>query len=143
MSSLQRNTLNKELLSKIKKDLEPLSKFEVVIYGSLVKGESTLRSDIDVAVITREKDEEKNMKTYWDIIGLNHEPYDIKIFELLPLYIKAQVLRDYIVLFGDVLEISEYFYSWWKIWRDMEKRYLENQDVNLKEIIKKIRKSEP
>ncbi|MCX8207851.1 MAG: hypothetical protein N3G75_08490 [Methanothrix sp.] len=35
--------------------------------------------------------------------------YDIRIFEILPLRVKASVMSDYVVVYGDALDISEYF----------------------------------
>ena len=44
-------------------------------------------------------------------------------------------MSNYIVIFGDALEISEYFYQYWKLWRDMKYRYEENRLKSQKERI--------
>lgn len=63
--------------------------------------------------------------------------YDILVFELFPLYMKIQVIENYKVLSGgDPLEISEYFYKYYKIWKDMEKKVKENQFSSIKEKIR-------
>ncbi|HDH44732.1 MAG TPA: nucleotidyltransferase domain-containing protein, partial [Thermococcus sp.] len=49
------------------------------------------------------------------------------------LYIKIEIIRDYKVICGDELEISEYFYHFRKLWKDMEKRIKENQFSGVKE----------
>lgn len=93
-----------------------------MIFGSYVTGEFRKGSDIDIAVITRLKDEKKNFEIQKSLIGKFKPSYDIRVFELLPIKVKASVFSDYIVLFGDELEISEYFYHWRKIWEDLRHR---------------------
>lgn len=46
---------------------------------------------------------------------------------------KIRVIENYKVLYGDPLEISEYFYHYYKLWKDMEKRVEENQFNSIKE----------
>lgn len=125
-------------LEEIRKDLKTLNEFWVVIYGSWAKGETTSRSDIDVAVITRTEDTGANIKIRRKLLGKTPPLYDVKVFELFPLHIKASVMAKYTVVFGDPLEISEYFYYYRKLWKDVEKRYLENQFTSYKEILEGI-----
>jgi len=127
-------------LNEIKKDLESLSDFWVVLYGSCVKGTNTPRSDIDVAIITRIRDREKNIEIYRELIGKVKSIYDLRVFELLPLDLKIDIIRNYIVVYGDPLEISEYFYRFRKMWKDVEKRYLENQFKSYKEKLEAIKR---
>ena len=109
-------------LRKIKEDLKPLSEFEVVLFGSYVTGEFREGSDVDVAVITRKRDFHENIKILRRSLSKVKPIYDVRIFELLPLKIKASVIDDYIVVFGDELEISEYFYYWRKLCEDFKHR---------------------
>ena len=132
--------LCKKSLNEIRKDLKPLSKYWTVIYGSYVRKQCTPRSDIDIAVITRIKDPAENIKIFWSLLPKIKPGYDLRIFELLPLNIKASIIRNYIVVFGDPLDISEYFYFYRKIWKDVEPRYLANQFNSYKEIIIGIRR---
>ncbi|MDW7989698.1 MAG: nucleotidyltransferase domain-containing protein [Archaeoglobaceae archaeon] len=126
----------KTSIEEIKKDLKTLSNYEVVIFGSYVTGEFRKGSDIDIAVITRLKDEKKNFEIQKSLIGKFKPSYDIRVFELLPIKVKASVFSDYIVLFGDGLEISEYFYHWRKIWEDVRHRisYHKSAEEKLKAI---------
>lgn len=140
-------SLKKLSLDKIREDLMELSRFEAVIYGSYVTGEYREGSDIDIAIITRAKEREKNFeiqKELWKAKPI----YDVRVFELLPLKVKASVMENYIVLFGDELEISEYFYHWRKMWEDVKHRisyhssYIEKMEAierrkRLMEILKK------
>lgn len=123
-------------LKEIRNDLKDLElmKFDVVVYGSYVK-EKSIR-DIDIAVITKIKDKEKNLKIWNDIIGRFPPIYDIRIFELMPLNIKISVIENYKVVFGDHLDISEYFYFERKLWNDQKYRIEENKFKSYKEKIR-------
>lgn len=123
-------------LKKIKEDLKSLSKYEVVLFGSYVTGEFRENSDIDIAVITRKQDFNENVKILKSLLGKVKPIYDIRIFELLPLKVKASVIDNYIVIFGDELEISEYFYYWRKFCEDFKYRlyYCENYKEKLEAI---------
>ena len=126
----------KPSLEEIIEDLKAISDFEAVIFGSYVTGEFRDGSDIDVAVITRAKDRRKNMEIQKRLFSLARSPYDLRVFELLPIKVKASVMDDYIVLFGDELEVSEYFYQWRKMWEDVKRRisYHETLEEKLKAI---------
>ena len=127
-------------LDEIRSDLSPLKQYWVVLYGSCVRGDSTPRSDIDVAVITQIKDRKENLKIFFEILGKVKPIYDIRVFELLPIHIKMEVIENYIVVFGDTLEISEYFYFYRKIWNDVKHRYRENQFKSIQEKLEGIRR---
>lgn len=120
-------------LDEIKNDLKKLEKFDVVVYGSYVK-EKTMR-DIDIAVITKIRDKDENLKIWGDIIGRFPQLYDIKIFELLPLTIKVNIMNNFKVIFGNMLDISEYFYFYRKLWNDQKYRIEKNRFKSYKEKI--------
>ncbi|MDK2988166.1 MAG: uncharacterized protein PWQ47_1304, partial [Methanothermococcus sp.] len=63
--------------------------------------------------------------------------YDLKIFEELPLYIQINIIKNFKgnVIYGDELELSEYFYKFRKLWRDMEHRIKENTFSSVREKI--------
>ena len=123
-------------LNKVKEDLKKIDKFWVVIYGSALSEYYTPpRSDIDVVIITQLIDKEENMNIWTEITGQLSEKYDIKIFELLPLFIKIEVIKNYKVIFGNPLEISEYFYYYRSIWKDMAYRIEANKFKSIKEKI--------
>jgi len=122
---------------KIKKDLAELNRYEVIIFGSYAKGKFNIRSDIDIAVITRNNNPEKNKKIWTSLLKIP-SLYHLNIFELLPLDVKADIMNNHIVLFGDRLEISEYFYHFRKLWNDQKYRYYENQFSDFKEKMKAL-----
>ena len=122
-------------IKAIKNDLSLLKDYEVVLFGSYASGKADIRSDIDIAIITREKDRKKAMELWKKALGKAPDNYDIKIFELLPLHIKASIFKNYKVIFGNRLDISEYFYEFRKLWNDMKYRFEENQFKSGKEKI--------
>lgn len=133
-------SLNKAIL-QAQEDLVSLQDRWIVLHGSWVRGEATKRSDIDVAIITGIHDREALLKDFWNsIAGVNRSPYDIRIFELLPLHIQIRIIRGYAVVFGNPLEISEYFYFYRKLWKDIEPRYMQNQFRSVQEKKSAIRR---
>ncbi len=122
-------------ITEIKNDLSFLNDYEVVLFGSYASGKADIRSDIDIAIITREKDRKKAVKLWKKLLGKASYNYDIKIFELLPLQIKASLIQNYKVVFGNRLDISEYFYDFRKRWNDVKYRFKENQFKSAKEKI--------
>ena len=127
-------------LNEIKNDLDYLNDYWTIVYGSYITEKFIPnRSDIDIAVITRQKEELTNKKIWIKLLKHTKIEYDLKIFELLPLYIKMNIINDYTVLFGDPLEISEYFYFFRKIWKDIEPRIQANQFKNVKEKINSLK----
>jgi predicted nucleotidyltransferase len=95
-------------IGELKIDLSFVKDYEVVVFGSYAGRRADKRSDIDIAVITREKDRDKCMKIWMEVMGKAPKTYDIKIFELLPLHIKASLINNYVTVFGNRLDISEY-----------------------------------
>ncbi len=93
----------------------------ILLFGSYAKKNPTERSDTDICLILPSK----NMlrKLYEKFGG----KYEFIIFENLPLYIKIDVINHHIVLLGEELELSEYFYYSRKLWKDMKRRIEENQ----------------
>jgi len=127
-------------LRKIKENLKLLEeKYDVVIYGSYVEGGTRPDSDIDVAVLSYETNREKNIKLQKDLLGKFSLKYDIRIFELLPIYIQISIVQNYWVIFGVPLEISEYFYYFRKKWDDCKHRILSNQFSSYHERLSLIR----
>ena len=109
-------------LKQIRNDLALLRGYDVVIFGSYMTGDFREGSDIDIAIITRNNDYRRNLDILKSFIGMAPAVYDIRVFELLPLKIKASVMDNYIALYGKLPEISEYFYYYRKLWDDCKHR---------------------
>ncbi|MGQ9722954.1 MAG: nucleotidyltransferase domain-containing protein [Candidatus Jordarchaeum sp.] len=113
-----------DLVEKVKRDFGFLTDrrdvLAVLLYGSQASGESTPRSDVDICVVAPEADRDSLFRT---ILRHVREPYDVKIFESLPMYLKIQVIRNHIVVYArEVLDLYEYFYTYRKLWKDQERR---------------------
>lgn len=129
--------MNSKIIEKIRQDLRDLKgKYEIVVYGSQIAGGARPNSDIDIAVITHVHDEGKKREIWNELLKYNVEEYDIKVFELLSLRIKASVIENYEVVFGNPLDISEYFYHYRKLWDDCKHRIFENQFKSFRERMK-------
>ncbi len=125
----------------MRNDLGALNTLDVVLFGSAAKGNATTRSDIDIAVLTHNTNHQKNMALWKKLLGSVPPQYDVKVFELLPLDIKMSIIRNYTVLWGEPLEISEYFYHFRKLWNDAEKRHTQNKILSAREKIRLLRRA--
>ncbi|MFX0126368.1 MAG: nucleotidyltransferase domain-containing protein [Candidatus Hodarchaeota archaeon] len=126
-------------IMKIKNDLKSLKEYELVLYGSyLDENFIQYRSDIDIAVITRSKIHQTNINLWRDLLGKIPSQYDVKIFELLPLFVQIRIINSYRIIFGNSLKISEYFYKFRKLWKDMIFRFESNQFKGIEEKINGI-----
>ncbi len=125
-------------LEDIRADLSFIRDYDVVVFGSYASKRADIRSDIDIALITKEKDRNRCVEIWKKVLGKAPDIYDIKIFELLPLHIKASLIQNYEVVFGNRLDISEYFYNFRKLWNDIKYRIRENQFQSTKEKIKAL-----
>jgi len=125
-------------LAEIKRELGALKRYEVVLFGSYATSNATARSDIDVAVITRETDPQKNTRLWKSLLGEARGTFHLNVFELLPLPVKASLMQKYIVVFGNSGEVSEYFYHFRKLWKDVKPRYEENQFASFQEKRQKL-----
>lgn len=124
------------MLSEIKKDFEYI-KDEVegvLLFGSAAKGELSKRSDIDIALV-RPRNKRVLLRVFERVGG----KYDAKIFDDLPLYIKMDIIKNHIIIFGDKVELSYYFYRFREEWKDMEYRIKSNQFKSAVEMINQRR----
>lgn len=109
------------LISQIKEDF---SKFKdkalaILLYGSYANGEFTQRSDVDICIVAGDK--EKAKKLYQETLSLQarNPKYDIHIFELLPLYLKNEIINHHKIIFTQSpVELSYYFFIYRKLWKD-------------------------
>ncbi len=115
-------------LRQIREDLNFLEeKYDVIVYGSYVEGSMRPNSDIDISILSYETKNGENIEILKKFLGKFPLKYDIRIFELFPIYIQISIIENYQVIFGDPLEISEYFYSFRKMWDDCKYRIFSNQ----------------
>lgn len=112
-------------IEDLRRDLAAFSGREVLIFGSWCAGERTPRSDIDVALLTRSRDRAANEALWWGNLGKAPDRYDLRVFELLPIHVQADIARRHVVLFGDPAEIGEYLHQYRRRWLDVRHRYEE------------------
>jgi hypothetical protein len=94
----------------------------ILIWGSYAKREESARSDVDICIVAPGVDPYLLYKRTLKVGGLDGR-LDIKIFELLPLYLKMEVIRDHEIIYArDRLQLYEYFYFFRKLWADQERR---------------------
>ncbi len=99
--------------------------FEVLgllLFGSVAKGESSDRSDIDLCVVAPVV-RDHPVFFRWLLAHLRDTRYDLRIFELLPLYLQIELIEHGEVLFArDLYELYEYFYPFRRLWDDQKRR---------------------
>ncbi len=127
-------------IEDIKGDLSFAKDYEVIIFGSYAGKTADKRSDIDIAIITRQPDRQKCIEIWKGTFGRAPDVYDIKIFELLPLRIKASAMRKFDVVFGNRLDISEYFYGYRKLWNDVKHRIDTNRFMSMREKVTALKR---
>lgn len=97
--------------------LQPLV-MGISLYGSQAEGTADERSDRDICLVGGEGSNHYDLQmTAWRMV--RSDIYDIRIFELLPLYMQIRILSQGILLYSpDRAALGEYLYPWWKRWDD-------------------------
>lgn len=106
----------------------------VLLFGSAAKGELSKRSDIDIALVNP-----RTNTVLLKVFARLGQRYDVKIFEDLPLHIKMDIIKHHLVIFGDEVELSYYFYRFRKEWNDVEHRIRDNRFNSVRELINRRR----
>lgn len=123
------NELKKDF-SFLDKDIKEKNILAVILYGSYAKNMQHIRSDIDICIVAPKNKtvkERVNLLRYlWR--NVNTSKYDIRLFEELPLYIKASVIKNYKVIYvGNLGELQYYFYKTIKLWNDQSINWIEKK----------------
>ncbi|MBU1104243.1 MAG: nucleotidyltransferase domain-containing protein [Nanoarchaeota archaeon] len=91
--------MNKELTKKLNSLVKKISQLPnvsaIFLFGSNVSGKTRRDSDIDVAVLTKNSNEEEE----FEIIGCGNKVFDISVFARLPLIIRFRILKEGKLLF--------------------------------------------
>ena len=115
--------MDKKEIKKIKEDLSFIRKkvLALLLYGSYSKGEENLRSDIDICVVAPYI--RNGFELLKEIMEKVPSKYDIRIFELMPLYMKWEVIQNHIILYSeDIYKLYEYFYFYSKFFEEQKYR---------------------
>ena len=120
----------REIVEMAKKDLAFLQDnvLGVLIYGSWATGESHEKSDIDICIVAPSA-EDKIALWREAIAKIRDDRYDLRVFELMPIYLKIAVIEQGMVVYSrDVLELYEYFYPFRRMWEDQKHRHTLSKD---------------
>ena len=120
----------REIVEMAKKDLAFLQDnvLGVLIYGSWATGESHEKSDIDICIVAPSA-EDKIALWREAIAKIRDDRYDLRVFELMPIYLRMAVIEQGVVVYSrDVLELYEYFYPFRRIWEDQKHRQTLSKD---------------
>ena len=91
-----------------------------MIWGFYAKKTRDKKSDINIYVVAGECDPNYLYYETLAIKGKNPK-YDIKIFELLPLWLKIELIKNHEIVYAkDKLALYEYFYFYRKLWAGQE-----------------------
>ena len=113
-----------EVKRRVKKDFEPLldDVLGILLYGSLAAGEDSERSDIDISIVAPVIDDKIGFSRRI-LSNVRDARYDVRVFELMPLYLKAEVVeKGEIIYTKNIFKLYEYFYYFRKIWDDQKRR---------------------
>ena len=94
----------------------------VLLYGSQATGEAGENSDIDLCIVAPQAADQSKLWRQF-VSHLRDSRYDVRIFELLPMYLKAAVIEQGVVVHcKDEPELYEYFYPFRRDWDDQKHR---------------------
>ena len=122
-----------EIITGIRRDYESILQdvHSILLYGSWAAGEEHEGSDIDICLVAHRA--EGLILLQRKALGLSrNERHDVRVFELLPLYLKAEVIEKGAVVYSqDVYELYEYFYFFRKQWDEQKQRQTLSRDEAL------------
>lgn len=112
--------VSEEIRRQISKDFDFLKIHlkGIILFGSYADDSGTARSDIDICLVGGKSAVKEifNKVLESDVT----EKYDIKIFEALPVYMKAEVLENAVVIWAyDEPELSYYLYKSRRLLNDL------------------------
>jgi uncharacterized protein len=92
----------------------------VLLFGSHATGRAHPGSDIDVCLVAGPEASAIELQHQaWRIAG----PYDVRVFEDLPLWMQGEVLETgKVVLARDPVSLHDYLRPKWKQWQDQRRR---------------------
>ena len=125
-----------EVLAKAKMDFQFLQErvLGTLVFGSWARGEASEWSDIDLCIVAPRANDPGAL---WReaLSQIQDLRYEVRIFELLPLYMKMAVIEEGVVVCSrDVLELYEYFYPFRRLWEDQKRR----QTVSREEMLEML-----
>ena len=104
--------MRNEMIERFMRTIRAMSDFDrvefVILYGSESKGEARVNSDIDICVYYRADDERDMSRFRLRLLSeLPGDRFDVQIFQLLPLYVRVEVLKGRVLYAKD----TEFLYE--------------------------------
>ncbi len=100
---LKKGSENRKMISRtleaIKEDRDFLNVKEIWLFGSMVKNEMTIRSDVDIVVLFDKINLTNATKFRIRIGGRVDDKVDVQVFSALPEKIKKSILKSHKVLY--------------------------------------------
>lgn len=98
----------------------------VFLWGSHATGSAHARSDVDVCLVAGPtRDAVEVLLRGLEIAGRAETPYDVRVFEELPLFLKGAMLDSGRLAFAeDPVALQSYLWPWRKVWADQQARTL-------------------
>lgn len=114
------------LRDELRRAVEPLGDraLGVLLWGSHAEGSATPRSDVDLCIVAGpDGDPDALLRAAWRHVHVPGRDLDIRVFENLPMFLKAAVLEDHEVLATpDEPALYEHLYRFRKRWADQAHR---------------------
>ena len=90
--------MKRKMIERFMETLRSMSDFDkvefVILYGSEARGEAWENSDIDLCVYYSAEDKKEMSRFRLRLlIELSRDKYDVQVFQLLPLYVRVEVLK--------------------------------------------------
>lgn len=95
----------------------------VILHGSFAEGRMTEGSDIDLCVGFDGSEEEASRARFEISSELFDDWYDVQVFQLLPLYVRKEVLKGDVLYRRDKQELYDIAYETIREFDDFKHRY--------------------
>lgn len=115
--------VKKQLLETLK-NIDHFDKLKFIyLYGSKATGHVSKMSDVDVCLYYDIKDKKKLFDMLIKIMGSVPDNFDIKMFQLLPLFVKKEVFKGKMIFCRDKPLAYDLAYDTFREWEDFERCY--------------------
>ncbi len=116
--------MNTDKVVETVNDMDKSDKVQfIILYGSQREGRATEDSDVDICIGYDGSRDEASRFRFRVLSDLFDDRYDVQIFQLLPLYVKKEVLKGDVLYRRDKLELYDIAYRTIKEFDDFKHRY--------------------
>lgn len=115
------------IINQLKEDFQFVKKnpaiLGVMLYGSHLTDDDTIRSDIDVCIVAPDYKLYEIYRFVINNLKKHINDYDVRFFEELPIYIMGEIIENgKVIITADEPALYEYFFPFRKIWEDQKFR---------------------